>query len=185
MQINEPFTPTFKGTNISSELYLIKADVKYLEGYVNLTLTRNPEMDREELLIKSRKEIEIYNTGVDYGLYFALKDDQIVGICRFFTSQATPKEKVKYKHPSGMYCMGIIVHPDFRRKGIAAFLSNKRIDILKKLGLKEAFSIVATDNLTSIKMHEKFGFKEVERGPGFFTVHFDCGEGILFKKCLK
>jgi hypothetical protein len=43
------------------------------------------------------------------------------------------------------------------------------------------YSTVEATNLASVKMHQEFGYTEVERAPGFLHVKFEGGTGILFK----
>ena len=43
------------------------------------------------------------------------------------------------------------------------------------------YAAVASDNLTSLRMHGSFGYEEVSQVPGVWTVKFDQGEGILFR----
>ena len=181
-KVNEEFNPKIKSSNAPADLQFVKAEVEHTQGIFELMFLRNPKMDKEKLIERVKKEITEISNGRSYGLFVSTLNGKVVGFCRFFSSNNTPLEKVKFTHPDGMFCMGIIVHPDFRRMGIARCLFEKRLAIFKSLELEEIFSIVALDNPTSIKMHESFGFKEVSRGPGFFIVPFACGEGILFKK---
>ena len=183
-KVNEPFKPEIKSEKLPEGISFSIAESKHIEEIFELMFLRNPGMDKVNLLNRIEREVLELNNGVDYGIYVALLEDKVVGFCRFFTSKNTPREKIKYPHPDGMFCMGTIVHPDYRRKGIARYLSDKRFEVLKSLGCNEVYSLVALDNPTSIKMHNNFNYEEIERGPGFFIVSFDCGEGILFKKSL-
>ncbi len=99
----------------------------------------------------------------------------------FFHSSGMPVQKKIYQSPEGWYGMGIMVSPKFRRQNIARFISLSRIDVLKKMGVKELYSIVDSNNLTSMKMHQEFGFVEVARADGFLHLKFDQGTGVLFK----
>lgn len=77
--------------------------------------------------------------------------------------------------------MGIMVDSKFRRQSIAQFLSASRIEVLKKMNVHDLYSIVDTNNLTSMKMHESFGYIEIARANGFLHLKFDPGTGCLFK----
>jgi ribosomal protein S18 acetylase RimI-like enzyme len=181
-KVNEDFNPNVKSSKAPLGLNFVKAEAKHVQGVFELMFIRNPKIDKEILHKRLTREIIEISNGIDYGLFVSILDGEVVGFCRFFTSDNTPLEKAKFDHPSGMYCMGIIVHPNYRRMGIARYLFDKRLEVIKSLGVKEIFSMVDLDNPTSLSMHESFGFREIERGPGFFIVAFDCGEGILFQK---
>lgn len=183
-QVNEEFNPNIKSAVAPSDLSFVKAEAKHIQGVFELMFLRNPEMDKEILHQRITKEITAISNGIDYGLFVSILNEEVVGFCRFFSSKNTPLEKAKFDHPSGMYCMGIIVHPNYRRMGIARYLFNKRLEVIKSLGVKEIFSMCSLDNQASIRMHKSFGFEEIERASGFFVVSFDCGEGILFNKII-
>ncbi len=165
-------------------LEFIKADRRHIQSIFNLMALRNPDIDKSKLFERTEREIVELNDGRTYGLFVAVIENSVVGFCRFVSSLETPPERIKYPYPDGIYCMGIIVAPKYRRKGVAKFLCEKRFEILKGLGCTEAYSIVSLDNSASMNMHASFGFRELERGTGFFVVSFDCGEGILYKKIL-
>jgi len=63
-----------------------------------------------------------------------------------------------YKHT--WYLEQIVVKSDFRRKGIAVALVNHFLGIAKKNGgIKKILSMVQPDNVPSINLHTKLGFK--------------------------
>jgi L-amino acid N-acyltransferase YncA len=80
--------------------------------------------------------------------------------------------------------MGILVSPKYRRQSIASFLSSSRIEVLRRLGVKEFYSIVDANNLTSMKTHQNFGYIEVARAPGFLHIGFNDGVEYLFKMII-
>ncbi|MEK7355471.1 MAG: GNAT family N-acetyltransferase, partial [Bdellovibrionota bacterium] len=100
-------------------------------------------------------------------------------------SAGLPEAKKRFPAPEGWYAMGILIDARFRRSGIARFLSDSRIETLKELGAKEYYSIVDRKNQTSIHMHRRFGFEEIEKGPGFLHIEFESGSGILFRKTIR
>ncbi|GGV42751.1 GNAT family N-acetyltransferase [Paenarthrobacter nicotinovorans] len=80
--------------------------------------------------------------------------------------------------PAGHYLAGITVLPDFRRRGLAQELTEARLQwIWQQAG--DAWYVVNARNQASLALHRKWGFREVARGPGFHTVTFDGGEGVL------
>ena len=91
---------------------------------------------RKELLLRRIKK---------KALYVALSGDQVVGLITF--------------HPAFLGCLYItllIVHPDFRRRGIARSLVDK-VAIHSHDG--RLFSSAMEDNEISLKMHEALGFR--------------------------
>lgn len=54
------------------------------------------------------------------------------------------------------------VHPDFRRRGIAAALLAESLSRLRQLGHKYASCQIATDNDPSLQLHERFGFRRMQ-----------------------
>ena len=183
-KIDEPFNPDPKKENILLGLKFLKAEERHIQDVYKLMVLRNPNMDKEQLYKKTENEILNLNDGQSYGLYVTEKDGETIGFCRYILSTKVPIERIKFPHPVGMYCMGIIVAPEFRRRRVASFMSNSRFRLIRKLGFNEVYSMVASDNLASISMHKKFGYQEIQRGAGFFIVSFDNGEGILFKNVL-
>ncbi|BCW50331.1 N-acetyltransferase [Arthrobacter sp. StoSoilB13] len=82
--------------------------------------------------------------------------------------------------PAGYYLGGITVAPDFRRQGVAAALTEKRLEWIWAR-TDEAWYVVNARNAASLKLHQRWGFREVARGSGFHAVTFDGGEGLLLK----
>lgn len=82
--------------------------------------------------------------------------------------------------PDGWYLSGVIVDPEFRRRGIAAELTRLRLEwIAKRAG--EAFYFANSLNRVSIDLHHRLGFAEVRRGISFPGAHFSGGGvGVLF-----
>ena len=83
--------------------------------------------------------------------------------------------------PPGYYLMGLIVHPDFRRRGIAAALTHARLDWISDQA-DEAWYFANARNAASIALHASFAFEEVTRSFFYPRVDFDRGEGILFRR---
>jgi ribosomal protein S18 acetylase RimI-like enzyme len=142
---------------------------------------RNPNQSFADIETSTHREIDRIESGVSYKLYVAELGKEVVGFCRFYHSEGLPASKKIYPSPEGWYGMGICVSSNFRRQNIASFLSSKRAEVLRGLGVKEFYSIVDTSNLTSMKMHQNFGYAEVARALGFLHISFNGGMGCLFK----
>jgi RimJ/RimL family protein N-acetyltransferase len=78
--------------------------------------------------------------------------------------------------------MGILVASKSRRKNIARFLSNERVKLLKELKAPIFYSIVDSENLTSRKMLEEFGFRKIDEAQGFLHLDFKEKKACLY--CL-
>ena len=83
--------------------------------------------------------------------------------------------------PSGYYLMGLIVHPHYRRRGIAAALTQARLDWISDQA-DEAWYFANARNAASIALHASFDFEEVTRSFFYPRVDFDRGDGILFRR---
>jgi GNAT superfamily N-acetyltransferase len=75
--------------------------------------------------------------------------------------------------------MGLVVHPDHRRRGVGAALTQARLDWMSTQA-EEAWYFANARNAASIALHASFAFEEVTRSFFFPRVDFDHGEGILF-----
>ncbi|MGH6628448.1 MAG: GNAT family N-acetyltransferase [Burkholderiales bacterium] len=83
--------------------------------------------------------------------------------------------------PAGWYLMGLIVTPAYRRRGIGAELTGRRLRwIAERAG--EAFYFVNAQNRASIALHEAFQFEELTRDFIYPGVTFTGGVGILYRK---
>lgn len=54
----------------------------------------------------------------------------------------------------------VYISPEAKGKGIGTLLLEKLLDILKKQGFCVCYSLIVSDNIPSLKMHEKFGFSK-------------------------
>jgi L-amino acid N-acyltransferase YncA len=68
----------------------------------------------------------------------------------------------------------------FRRQGVAAALTEARLLWIWERA-DSAWYVVNSRNQASLALHQPWGFEEVARGPGFHTVTFDGGEGLLLR----
>jgi len=83
--------------------------------------------------------------------------------------------------PSGYYLIGLVVHSEHRRRGVAAALTRARLDWISNQA-DEAWYFANARNAPSIALHASFGFEEVTRSFFYPRVDFDRGEGILFRR---
>lgn len=181
-KVNAIFDDSINSQQVYKDLIFTLASNQHKEDLVRLMSIRNPQIPISFLNEKIDREIQTFSDGKEYGLFIASKGPHVIGFCRYYFSRSVPKEKIKFDHPDGCYCMGMMVDPKYRRHNVAKFLWDNRMKWIQGLGVKQVYSIVACDNSASLRMHQKFGFDEVSRAAGYMNVSFDCGEGILFKK---
>ena len=79
--------------------------------------------------------------------------------------------------------MGLLVRPDFRSQGVGKALTDYRMNFLSKI-TKSAFYMTNETNKISIDLHKSYGFKQIDRGPGFLNLDFISEfneQGVLFR----
>ena len=180
MKIDEPFNPDLKSAKAPSDVQFQLADESHINSICRLMAARNPLSKIEDITNKTEKEIFLNISDPDYWLFVAVASNEVIGFCRFYHSRSLLKEKIKFKSPEGWYAMGTLVSEKHRRKSIAKFLSQERLKFLKTLNVSVLYSMVDSNNQTSIKMHQEFGFQEFSRAKGFLHLEFQ-DSAILFK----
>lgn len=181
MKKDEPFNPAIKSVELPERVLFRVVEQGDVNAITNLMAERNPNLDEFLLLSKTQSEIDKARTSSNFKIYVAELNDEVVGFCRFLHSSSLPTQKKAYQGPEGWYGMGIMVSSKYRRRNIARFISSSRVNVLKNLGVREFYSIVDSNNLTSMKMHHEFGYVEVARANGFLHLKFNDSAGVLFK----
>ena len=181
MKIDELFNSKIKSDIAPKNIKFTLAIDEHVDDAVILMHERNPNESIDILKTKTLNEIKLNSEDPFYWLYIAIIKDEVVGLCRFYHSSGLPLHKKIFSSPEGWYGMGILVKKDWRRKNIAKFLSSARIKKLKKLNAKKFYSIVDSENLTSRKMHEEFGFKKVDEAQGFLHLDFKDKNAYLYE----
>ncbi len=82
--------------------------------------------------------------------------------------------------PSGHYLGGITVEPWWRRRGVAAALTEARMGWIAARAA-EVFYVVNARNRASIALHRRWGFEEVLRAPRLMGLEFAGGVGLLMR----
>jgi len=181
MKRDEPYEPSTKSKSPPTGLSFRLVERRDRQAVAVLMAERNPHRAFADVLSGTDRELALVESDSNYRVYVTELNNEVVGFCRFYHSSGLPKEKCIHPAPSGWYAMGIMVNPKFRRQGIAEFLSAKRIAVLREMRVKEVYSLVDEKNLTSQRMHQKFGFQEVAQGAGFLHITFEAGTGRLFR----
>ncbi len=83
-----------------------------------------------------------------------------------------------FQAPYGWYLTGLMIHPDYRRKGIGRYLTSWRIEKIQAISDK-VYYFTNIHNVASVKLHEELGFQEKTRDFQIPGVEFS-GEGVLF-----
>ncbi len=181
MKRDEPFNPLSKSADTPLGLKFRLAERKDCSAVSKLMSERNPTIEASQILSNINRELDRVETDSNYKLYVAELKNEVIGFCRFYHSSGMPAQKKIYPSPEGWYGMGIMVDSKFRRQNIAHFISLSRIEVLKKMDVREFYSIVDSNNLTSMRMHQEFGYIEISRAEGFLHLKFNEATGVLFK----
>lgn len=91
-------------------------------------------------------------------------------------------EVVHLSHPSlpeGWYLSGLVVAPDWRRRGIGDRLTKERLDWIAARAPR-AYYFANSRNGATIDLHARFGFREIQRGLAGHGLTFAGGVGLLF-----
>ena len=81
------------------------------------------------------------------------------------------------------HMLNLAIHPDWRKKGLAAQLLNHAIDFLKRRNAAHFFLEVREGNLDAIRLYTKFGFQMIGRRKRYYVetnedalvMHLICG----------
>jgi ribosomal protein S18 acetylase RimI-like enzyme len=86
--------------------------------------------------------------------------------------------------PEGWYLAGLVVGPEFRRRGIGRALTIARLELIAERA-GEAFYFANERNRATIDLHAALGFSELTRDFTVPGVTFEGGGGILFRIDLR
>ena len=105
--------------------------------------------------------------------------DRILGYgkANYFAPPETSPENVA---PEGWYLTGVVVRPEFRRRGVGAALTLARLQQISQLA-NHAFYFANAQNRVSIELHRPFGFVEQTRDFWYPKVEFTGGVGVLYR----
>ena len=67
------------------------------------------------------------------------------------------------------HMLNLAIHPDWRKKGLAAQLLNHTIDFLKRRNAANFFLEVRESNLDAIRLYGKFGFRMIGRRKRYYV----------------
>lgn len=112
----------------------------------------------------------------DHLIMVADHHGEVVGYAR--AGRLTPVADGGRHAPDGWYLSGIVVAPEYRRRGIGRALTEARCAWVWQRA--DAIHYVVSDtNRASLDLHESLGFREVTRDFSLPGVVFGAGGGIL------
>ncbi|WP_434798292.1 GNAT family N-acetyltransferase [Terrisporobacter vanillatitrophus] len=94
------------------------------------------------------------NAHLKDGRYVVVNNDKVVG----WVALTPISSRCVY---DGVAEISVYIHNDYKRKGIGYKLLTKLVDESEKLGIWTLQSGIFQDNLASIELHKKCGFREV------------------------
>lgn len=108
----------------------------------------------------------------------AVYESELIGFgkIRYFT---LPPDSHANIAPQGWYLSGVIVKPEYRRRGVGRQLTQARLNWIA-LRADCAYYLANAQNRVSIELHQKLGFTELTRDFIYPHVTFTGGVGILF-----
>ena len=94
---------------------------------------------------------------------------------RIFSRKAVTAEEIKIPDPPGAegIFMPIAIHSDYRGGGNAARLAEYFTKSFFDLGIARVRGKIAPDNIASLKLFRKLGWKELETPQGWYIVWID------------
>jgi ribosomal protein S18 acetylase RimI-like enzyme len=152
-----------------------------IEPLVGLMVGRHGG-DPDEARERWRAEIEGTLKTDKWVLLVAEVDGEVVGFGRL-RHEPEPHGSEEHPAPAGWFLMGIIIHPDWRRRGIGHALTQARLDRVREVA-DEAWYFANRANRASIDMHARFGFEPVPGPFGYPRADLSVDEGALYRARL-
>lgn len=155
-----------------------------LEDSAEIAKLKQEREPRPLFQIKQEVKAELENSlkGNERKIFVAEIKNEIVGFARvsyFEPAEGSPSNSC----PEGWYLNGIIISPEYRRRGIASELTRKRLAWIAERAYG-AYYFANVQNRVSIELHSHFGFHEISRDFTYPGVTFTGGEGLLFRTDL-
>ena len=103
-------------------------------------------------------------------IWVAALGDRVIGFARasYFSPPAGAPAGTA---PEGWYLLGLIVDPEFRRRGVGIELTHTRLQWIAQRS-ENAYYFASARNLPTIDLHRRLGFTEVTRSFVFPGVSF-------------
>jgi ribosomal protein S18 acetylase RimI-like enzyme len=165
----EPKPNTARTAEPAQSVSIRPAEVRDAQALAEISARRERSGDVEA----RRKRFEEQVTLADGFVVVAEVEGQVVGYGRVVHHPGS------HGCPPGWYLMGLVVSPEFRRRGIGERLTLARLYWIAARADK-AFYVANAQNMVTIELHARVGFKEITREFTFPGIEFQGGEGVLF-----
>jgi ribosomal protein S18 acetylase RimI-like enzyme len=136
------------------------------------------EREGEPVALWEERFARFHGSPGDRALLVAALEGQPIGYGKtgHFTPEAGSPANVA---PAGWYLSGLIVAPEFRRRGVGLALTRARLAWVAERHPR-AYYFANARNQVTIDLHRQLGFVEITRDFVFPHVEFEGGIGILF-----
>jgi len=140
-------------------------DVATIDDWDELAHFRNIYSNEGIKLAKSKFNINFIDdlNKVNSEIFKATHNEEIVGYgrCSFFDPyENKPLYGLLHEIPKGPYLSGILIHEKVRGHKVGIKLTQSRIDWAKERS-DRIYCYLQKDNMPSIQMHQKLGFKMI------------------------
>lgn len=125
-----------------------------LEIYNDAILHTTAVYDYNPHTLEMRKQWFQEQQKNDFPVFIAQIENTVAG----FASYGKFRMKAAYKYTVEH---SVYIHPDFRKKGIGKMLLEKIISAAREQNMHSLIGGIDADNIVSLRLHERFGFKEV------------------------
>lgn len=112
-------------------------------------------------------------------LSVAVFESAVIGFGRSSLTEPPP-DAPPNAVPGGWYLGGLVVSPEFRRRGVGHELTRHRLDRLFAHASR-VYYIATAINAPTIALHERLGFREIATGIWAPGTSFTGGVGLLFE----
>ncbi len=124
------------------------------------------------------ERLRICRTEGDQQVFVAACGDRIVGYAK--VGWLEPVAAGGRGAPDGWYLSGIVVAPEFRRRGLGRLLTEARCAWVFERA-DAVYYVASATNRASVVLHEDLGFREITRDFVLPGVTFGRSDGVLFR----
>lgn len=125
-----------------------------VEIYNQAIETQRCTADMDVFTVDERNSWFKEHQSLEYPIYVYEVDNRVVGYL-YFTGYRPGRRAMKYTAEISYY-----IHNDYQRQGIGAEMMKFAIEKSKELNFRNLIAILLEWNIASVKLLEKFGFKE-------------------------
>ncbi len=152
-----------------------------IETLARITAQRQSSSETEA---KIRFGRELANPSTAKTLWVAEVENQVIGFGRA-SLQDRPSDAAPNHPPAGWFLTGVVVSPEWRRRGIGRKLTLARLRYLAAENVSDVYFMVAAVNQASLDLHEAMGFQRLTDDVCAPGVQFSGGRGFLCRLDLR